>query len=104
MSDLKDDLEIGDSAQYVSFDAFKTLVDAGLSRAEAMERVGLSEEVIKELEEEESSLEIQDEFVEVWDNGDDFDDEFGEDIDGGDDDFGDDDFDSNTGGGYDDFD
>ncbi|MEY3417536.1 MAG: hypothetical protein RL060_1648 [Bacteroidota bacterium] len=101
MSDLKDDLEIGDSAQYVSFDAYKTLIDAGLSKAEAMERVGLSAEVIKELEEEEASLEIQDEFVEVWDDGDDFDDEFGGDLDGSADEFDDDEF--NSGGGYDDF-
>ena len=100
MSDLKDDLEIGDSAQYVSFDAYKTLIDAGLSKAEAMERVGLSAEVIKELEEEEASLEIQDEFVEVWDDGDDFDDEFGGDLDGSADEFDDDEFNS---GGYDDF-
>jgi hypothetical protein len=103
MSDLKDDLEIGDSAQYVSFDAYKTLIDAGLSKADAMERVGLSAEVIKELEEEEASLEIQDEFVEVWDDGDDFDDEFGGDLDGSADEFDDDEFNS-SGGGYDDFD
>ena len=103
MSDLKDDLEFSDSALYASFDAFKTLVDAGLSRAEALERVGLSEQIIKDLEDEEASLEIQDEFVEVWDDGDDYDDEFGE---GGfgDDDFGDDDDFGGGSGGYDDFD
>ena len=99
MSDLKDDLEPEDSPLYVSFDAFKTLIDAGISRAEARDRVGLSESEIRDLEDEEASLEIQDEFVEVWDDGDDFDDEFGGE--GNDDDeFGDDEFSS---GGYDDF-
>lgn len=102
MSDLKDDLEPEDSALYVSFDAFKTLIDAGLSRAEARDRVGLSESQIRDLEDEEASQEIQDEFVEVWDDGDDFDDEFSE---GGfDDEFGDDDDFGGGGGGYDDFD
>jgi hypothetical protein len=99
MSDLKDDLEgdleLGDSAKYVSFDAFKTLMDAGLSRAEARDRVGLSESVIRDLEDEEASLEIQDEFQEVWDDGDDFDDDFGGE--------GNDEFEDDDQGGYDDF-
>lgn len=83
MSDLKDDLEFGDSALYASFDAFKTMIDAGVSRKEAIERVGLTEQIVKDLEEEEGSEEFKDEFKEVWaEDESDYDDEWG----GGDDD------------------
>ena len=103
MSDLKDDFELEDSALYANFDAFKTLVDAGLSRAEALERVGLTAAELKELEDEEASLEFQDEFKdEVWEDGDDLDDEWGSSE--SENEFGEEDEFGGSGGGYNDFD
>ena len=52
---MDDEFQLGGNPLYVSFDAFKTLVDAGISRKEALERTGLSEQSAKEMEDEEES-------------------------------------------------
>ncbi len=78
MTDLMDDLDFSDDQMYANYDAFKTLTDAGVSRAEALKRTGLTEQIVKDFELEEEENEFKDEFKEEWDKfdgGDD--DEFG---------------------------
>lgn len=93
MEPLDDDLDFSDEGMYASYDAFKTLVDVGLSRTEALKRTGLTEQIVKDLELEEEEMSFRSEFEERWDKGsseDDFDDfdkwnddEFGDDDDWG---------------------
>ena len=102
---MDDEFQLGSNPLYVSFDAFKTLLDAGIPRNEALSRTGLSEEDARELEIEEESEEFKGEFTEEWDMGgdEDGDDSFGEFGDEEDEFGGGDDFnDFGNGGGYDD--
>lgn len=88
---LEDDLDFSDEGMYASYDAFKTLVDAGVSRPEALKRTGLTEQIVRDLELEEDEMSFRSDFEEKWDKGDlndDDDDGFDKwnDDDGGDDD------------------
>jgi hypothetical protein len=126
MSDEEDVLKNEDPLEYseeddlyASYDAYKALLSAGLSRRESMERTGLDEETLQLLEQEDDIIDFKNDAKEVWDdeenlafdekfsNPDDMtdDDEFG----GGGDDYGFDEADDygsggGKGGGWDDFD
>jgi hypothetical protein len=105
---------------YASYDAYKALLSAGLSRRESMERTGLDEETLQLLEQEDDVIDFKNDAKEVWDDEEnlafdekfsssddmiDDDDEFG----GGGDDYGFDEADDygsgggGRGGGWDDF-
>ena len=90
---FEDDLDFSDEGMYASYDAFKTLVDAGVSRPEALKRTGLTEQIVRDLELEEDEMSLRSDFEEKWDRGDLNDDD--DELDGpdkwSDDGFGDDD-------------
>ncbi|MFN6946267.1 MAG: hypothetical protein ACK4ND_15060 [Cytophagaceae bacterium] len=92
-----DDLD--DDSLYVSFEAYKTLLDAGLSKKDALERTGLTAQIVKDLEEEENELEFKADFKEVWDADDDDDHDGGDWNDDDDDNWNDDFSDSDYGDG-----
>jgi hypothetical protein len=93
---IEEDLDFSDEGMYASFDAFKTLIDAGVTRAEALKRTGLTEQIVRDLELEEEEMSFKSEFEDRYDTAemgdddefDDFDkwndDEFGDDDDFGD--------------------
>ena len=53
---------------YASYDAYKALLSAGLSRREAMERTGLDEETLQLLEQEDDVIDFKNDAKEVWDD------------------------------------
>jgi len=62
-----DDFE-SDEELYASYDAYKALIEAGLSKPEALKRTGLTPQSLKDLEEEDEDSDIKDEFSkEEWD-------------------------------------
>ncbi|MFQ3576239.1 MAG: hypothetical protein SNJ77_07380 [Cytophagales bacterium] len=74
----EDDLELNDDDLYANFDAFKALIDVGISRSEALKRTGLTEQIVRDLEIEEEEMNLRSEFEEKFDKFDDDDDGFGE--------------------------
>ena len=128
MSDEEDVLKNDGAAEYneeddlyASYDAYKALISAGLSRRESMERTGLDEETLQMLEQEDDIIDFKSDAKEVWDDEENmaFDDKFMNPDDmtdddeaggGGGDDYGFDEADdygsggSKGGGGWDDFD
>jgi len=60
-----------DEELYASYDAYKALIEAGLSKPEALKKTGLTPQTLKDLEDEEDEDEdqdIKDEFSkEEWD-------------------------------------
>jgi hypothetical protein len=73
--DQEKDFE-SDDELYASYDAYKTLLDAGVSKAEALKRTALTAQIVKDLEAEEAEEndEIKDEFKDVWYSSEDEDD------------------------------
>lgn len=71
MEPIDEDLDFSDEGMYASFDAFKTLTDAGVSRAEALKRTGLTEQIVRDLELEEEEMSFRSEFEDKWDSGED---------------------------------
>ena len=67
---IEDDLDFSDEGMYASYDAFKTLVDAGVSRPEALKRTGLTEQIVRDLELEEDEMSFRSDFEDKWDKGD----------------------------------
>jgi hypothetical protein len=53
---------------YASYDAFKALLNAGLTRREALERTGLDEETLQMLEQEEDVIDFKNDAKEVWED------------------------------------
>ncbi len=76
---IDEDLEFSDENLYANFDAFKTLLDAGITRGEALKRTGLTEQIAKDLELEEEEMSFRSEFEEKYDKFEGEDDEFGTD-------------------------
>jgi hypothetical protein len=75
MSDNEDLFNDGEKEEYneeddlyASYDAFKALMNAGLTRREAMERTGLDEETLQMLEQEEDIIDFKNDAKEVWDD------------------------------------
>ena len=119
---LKGDVpEYSEEDLYASYDAFKALLSAGLSRREAMEKTGLDEETLQLMEQEDDVIDFKNDSKEVWDDEENmaFDEKFmssddmTDDGDGNDDGFSEDNADdygsggsggSTGGGGWDDFD
>ncbi|TAH24682.1 MAG: hypothetical protein EAZ07_09175 [Cytophagales bacterium] len=89
-----------DDELYASYEAYKTLLDAGLSKQQALDRTGLTAQIVKDFQDEEEDDDFKSEFKDEWDSDDDFNslDEDGFESDNLEDDF-DDSFDE--GGGYD---
>ena len=65
--DLEKDFE-SDDELYASYDAYKTLLEAGVSKTDALKKTGLTPQIVKDLEAEEAEEndEIKDEFKDVW--------------------------------------
>ncbi|MBX9853278.1 MAG: hypothetical protein K2X86_16155 [Cytophagaceae bacterium] len=63
--DLEKDFE-SDDELYASYDAYKALLDAGVTKTDALKRTGLTAQIVKDLEAEEGEDEIKGEFKEVW--------------------------------------
>ena len=57
-----------DDDLYASYDAFKALINAGLSRREAMERTGMDEETLQLMEQEDDVIDFKNDAKEVWDD------------------------------------
>ncbi len=75
MSDNEDLFNDGEQEEYseeddlyASYDAFKALMNAGLTRREAMERTGLDEETLQMLEQEEDIIDFKNDAKEVWED------------------------------------
>lgn len=60
--------ELDDDALYESYEAYKALLDAGVSKSDALKKTGLTPQIIKDFEEEEKDYddEYKSEFKEVW--------------------------------------
>lgn len=76
--DIEDDFELNDDDLYANFDAFKALIDAGISRSEALKRTGMTEQIVRDLEIEEEEMSLRSEFEEKYDKFEDDEDGFGE--------------------------
>jgi hypothetical protein len=75
MSDEEDVLKNDDALEYneeddlyASYDAYKALLNAGMSRREALERTGLDEETLQLLEQEDDVIDFKNDAKEVWDD------------------------------------
>ena len=68
--------DLSDDELYASFEAYKALLDAGLSKDQALSRTGLTAQIVKDLEDEEKTLEEEDEydFKDEWEDSTDSDD------------------------------
>ena len=92
--------DLSDDELYASYEAYKALLDAGLSKPQALERSGITAEIVKDFEEEEEADDLSSGYEDKWDTSSDEDDEIGgdswkeEDLD---DDFDDSDFDEDLG-------
>ncbi|MFL5728375.1 MAG: hypothetical protein ACJ75J_02705 [Cytophagaceae bacterium] len=72
MKKQQEDLE-SDDELYANYDAYKALIEAGVSQKEALKRSGLTPQILKDLEEEEEDEELKDDFKEVYDEDEDSD-------------------------------
>lgn len=55
-----------DDELYASYDAYKTLLEAGVPQKDALKRTGLTAQIVKDLEAEEDEEEIKGEFKDAW--------------------------------------
>ena|SRR5690554_161901 len=69
MSDNLDDLN--DDQLYEDYEAYKVLIEAGVSQKDALKKTGLTAQIVKDLEVELDEDEFKDEFKEVWGQDDD---------------------------------
>jgi hypothetical protein len=69
MSDDFDELE--DDQLYEDYEAYKALIEAGVSQKDALKKTGLTAQIVKDLEVELGEDEFKDEFKEVWGQDDD---------------------------------
>jgi hypothetical protein len=67
-----EDLE-SDDELYANYDAYKALIETGLSQKEALKRSGLTPQILKDLEEEEEEEDLKGDFKEVYDEDEDSD-------------------------------
>jgi|SRR6478735_713074 len=67
--------DFSDDELYSSYDAYKALLEAGVSKAEALERSGLTAEIVKDLQEEEEGDDFDSGFEDKWETGSDEDDD-----------------------------
>jgi len=72
----QDDFESDDELD-ASYDAYKALIEAGLSKPEALKRAGLTPQLLKDLEEGEdednddnNDDDLDDDFKDEWESGD----------------------------------
>ena len=63
--DLEKEFE-SDDELYASYDAYKTLLDAGVSKTDALKKTGLTPQIVKDLEAEEEEEEQDDDFKDSW--------------------------------------
>lgn len=73
---MKDNLdELTDDELFASYEAYKALLDAGLTKDQALSRSGLTAKIVKdfEMEEEEDDLDYKDDSKEVYDEDEDAD-------------------------------
>jgi hypothetical protein len=72
MKKQQEDLE-NDDELYANYDAYKTLIESGVSQKEALKRTGLTSQILKDLEAEEEDEDMKDDFKEVYDEDEDSD-------------------------------
>lgn len=96
--------DLTDDELYASYEAYKALIDAGLSKDQALSRTGLTPQIVKDFEEEEEDMDIRSEFKEVWDEDGEYEEEDWEesDVDDFDDNWSEDDYDDYEDSSYDD--
>lgn len=70
---MKDNLDdLTDDELQASYEAFKALIDAGLSKDQALSRTGLTAQIVKDFQAEEEGDDYKSEFEDSWeDEGDD---------------------------------
>lgn len=56
-----------DDELYAGFQAYKTLLDAGLTTEQALDRTGLTAQIVKDFQDEEEQEDFKSEFKDEWD-------------------------------------
>lgn len=56
-----------DDELHAGYEAYKTLIDAGLSKEEALDRTGLTPQIVKDFQDEEEQDDFKSEFKDEWD-------------------------------------
>jgi len=64
MKDTFDELD--DDQLYENYEAYKALLEAGVPKKDALKKTGLTPQIVKDFEEEESEEDYKAEFKEVW--------------------------------------
>lgn len=65
---MKNNLDdLTDDELYASYEAYKALLDAGLTKDQALSRTGLTPQIVKDFQAEEDELDLKADFKEVWD-------------------------------------
>ena len=65
---MKNNLEdLTDDELSASYDAYKTLIDAGLTKEQALERTGLTAQIVKDFQVEEGDDDFKSDFEDSWD-------------------------------------
>lgn len=71
---MKNNLEdLTDDELYASYEAYKALIDAGLTKDQALSRTGLTAQIVRDFEAEEEDMDLKSDFKEVWDEDSDYD-------------------------------
>jgi hypothetical protein len=66
---MKNNLDdLTDDELYASYEAFKALIDAGLSKEQALSRTGLTAQIVKDFETEEEGEDYKSEFEDSWED------------------------------------
>ena len=69
---MKNNLDdLTDDELFASYDAFKALIDVGLSKDQALERTGLTAQIVKDFEAEEQKDDYKSEFEDGWEDDED---------------------------------
>jgi hypothetical protein len=64
---MKNNLDdLTDDELFASYEAFKALIDAGLSKDQALSRTGLTAQIVKDFEAEEEKDDYKSEFEDSW--------------------------------------
>ncbi|HEX8547568.1 MAG TPA: hypothetical protein VF691_11440 [Cytophagaceae bacterium] len=65
---MKNNLDdLTDDELDASYEAYKALIEAGLTKEQALSRTGLTAQIVKDFQAEEDELDLKADFKEVWD-------------------------------------
>ena len=72
---MKDNLDdLTDDELQASYEAYKALIEAGLTKDQALNRTGITAQIVKDFQAEEEEMDLKEDFKEVWDADEDEDD------------------------------